>query len=101
MLLGSWLGTFWARVRNSVIDDVPPSLEQCESCRALDCSQERWETCAQRLATEAERFYEGGLVLEATAISTEMPWVSSPEDVEDTPAGHDAATAATTSRRSS
>ena len=50
----SWFGRFWTRVKAEVIQDVPPSLEECESCREVNCTQERWLTCARRLAAEAE-----------------------------------------------
>jgi len=36
-----------------VVQDVPPGLEQCETCREVDCSQERWASCEHRLETEA------------------------------------------------
>jgi hypothetical protein len=50
----SWFDRFWTRVKAEVIQDVPPSLEECESCREVNCTQERWLTCARRLAAEAE-----------------------------------------------
>jgi hypothetical protein len=49
----NWLGRIWSRFHTSVVQDVPPSLEACESCREVDCSQERWEACEHRLAAEA------------------------------------------------
>ena len=49
----SWFGKLWKRLAGEVVQDVPPSLEQCESCREVDCTQERWESCQHRLATEA------------------------------------------------
>jgi hypothetical protein len=67
------------RVRRSVIQDVPPNLEACESCREADCAREHWLACAKRLAGEAERLAEHGIVLSATAKSGEMPDASSPE----------------------
>jgi hypothetical protein len=95
MQLGSWFDTVWTRIRESVILDVPPSLEQCECCKRRDCSQEHWEGCTQRLASETERLCEeGGLVLTATGVSEEMPGVSSSEDVESTPSEQEPATAA-------
>ena len=50
----TWMSRLWSRIKGGVIQDVPPSLEACESCREADCSQERWLSCARRLATEAE-----------------------------------------------
>jgi hypothetical protein len=42
----------WTRLWSGVIEDVPANLEECESCRELDCTQERWETCEKRIVTE-------------------------------------------------
>lgn len=50
----SWFGRFWTRVKAEVILDARASLEECESCREVNCTQERWLTCARRLAAEAE-----------------------------------------------
>lgn len=49
----SFFGKLWRRLGSGVVQDVPPSLEQCEACREVDCTQERWRSCPQRLATEA------------------------------------------------
>jgi hypothetical protein len=49
----NWLGRFWSRLHAGMVQDVPPSLEECETCREVDCTQERWEACERRLATEA------------------------------------------------
>lgn len=49
----NWFGRLWARLRSGVIQDVPPGLEACECCREINCTQQRWETCEHRLATEA------------------------------------------------
>ena len=54
MRSNSWFGRLWTRVKAGVIQDVPPSLEECESCREVNCTQARWRTCARRLAAEAE-----------------------------------------------
>jgi hypothetical protein len=48
-----WLGKLWKRVGTGLVQDVPSSLEECEACREVECTQERWETCERRLATEA------------------------------------------------
>jgi len=50
----SWFSRFWTRVKAEVIQDAPASLEECESCREVNCTQQRWLTCARRLAAEAE-----------------------------------------------
>ena len=73
------LSAIWTRLRQEVIQDVPPSLEACESCRETDCVTERWMTCAKRLAGEAERMDELGLAVGATASRGEMPGGSSHE----------------------
>jgi hypothetical protein len=79
MSAGSWLSTILTRVRRGVIQDVPPNLEACESCREVDCARERWLACAKRLAGEAEQLAEQGFVVSSAAKSGEMPGVSSPE----------------------
>jgi hypothetical protein len=38
---------------SGVVQDVPPGLEACEACREIGCTKQRWQTCVQRLATEA------------------------------------------------
>ncbi len=48
----SWFGRFWTRLRAGLVQDVPPSLEECETCREVDCTQERWLQCEKRLAAE-------------------------------------------------
>jgi hypothetical protein len=43
----------WFRgLLKSLVQDVPPSLDACEICREGRCSQGRWESCPNRLATE-------------------------------------------------
>jgi hypothetical protein len=37
-----------ARVRAALIADVPPELDECESCRETECTHERAETCGRR-----------------------------------------------------
>ena len=56
----SWFGKFWSRLREGVVQDVPPSLEECEACREVDCTQERWLTCERRLAVEARELVGAG-----------------------------------------
>jgi hypothetical protein len=46
-------GKFWTRLWSSVVQDVPPALEECETCREVDCTQERWLHCERRLAAES------------------------------------------------
>jgi hypothetical protein len=53
MAAESWFGKIWTRLRSGVVQDVPPNLEECETCREVDCTQERWLQCERRLATEA------------------------------------------------
>jgi hypothetical protein len=82
----TWFGRFWTRVIAGVVQDVPPSLEKCESCREVDCTQERWLTCARRLAAEGER---GGAGDSATPLVTgrtdEMPGIFAAEDPQAAP----------------
>jgi hypothetical protein len=70
----SLFGRFWTRLKAEVIQDVPESLEACEACRDVACTQERWSTCARRLATEAEQSCAGEhYVPSVTGRSDEMP----------------------------
>jgi hypothetical protein len=70
----SWFGKFWTRLKAEVIQDVPASLEACEACREVACTQERWSTCAKRLAAEAEQSSAGEhYVPSVSGRSDEMP----------------------------
>ena len=63
MRSNSWFGKFWTRLRTEVVQDVPPSLEECESCREVSCTQERWRNRFPQAivdAFEAEGFIWGG-----------------------------------------
>lgn len=75
----TWFGKFWNRLAAGIIDDVPPSLEACEACREVDCTQARWRSCAVRLAAEAERLMPLGPAFHPTARTDEMHGVSSIE----------------------
>jgi hypothetical protein len=48
------LGKLWGRIKAGIVADVPPSLDACETCREVDCTEERWLTCPNRLEREAE-----------------------------------------------
>jgi hypothetical protein len=50
----SSLSNWWRRLCSSIVQDLPLGLDYCESCREIDCSPERWEHCAARLAYAAE-----------------------------------------------
>ena len=72
----SWFRRFWARLRAAVIRDVPTNLDECEACREVSCTQERWLSCARRLAAEAERRGDGNDVLPSvTGRTDEMPGI--------------------------
>ena len=49
-----WFAKLWTRLSLAVVQSVPAELEECEMCRELSCSQERWNTCERRrvLGTE-------------------------------------------------
>ena len=83
MGLGSMLGRMWSRLRTGLVQDVPPSIEACESCRELDCTQERWQSCAQRLATEAVLLHGADALAPTVTKSAELPEVGSPADAVD------------------
>lgn len=74
MRTDSWFGKFWTRLKAEVVQDVPASLEECEACREGTCTQERWSTCARRLAAEAEQSGTGNdFVPSVSGRSDEMP----------------------------
>jgi hypothetical protein len=49
----SWYSKMLAGIWSGVVRDVPPSLEACEACRELNCTEKRWLSCVERLAAEA------------------------------------------------
>jgi hypothetical protein len=81
MGLHAWFGSFWTRLKSKVVQDVPSSLEECESCREANCTQERWRTCARRLAAEAEqRYAREDYMPSATGRTDEMPGIFATDD---------------------
>ena len=68
----SWFRKFWTRLGAGVVQDVPPALEECETCREVDCTQERWLKCERRLGTEAASFTITGVATPA-GTTDEMP----------------------------
>jgi hypothetical protein len=92
MRTDSWFGRFWTRIRAGVVQDVPPSLEECESCREVDCTQERWLTCARRLAAEAEsRGAQNWAMPPLTGRSDEMPGISTTDSPQAQPTENETA----------
>jgi hypothetical protein len=83
----TWFGKLWKRLKGGIVADVPPSLDACETCREVDCTQERWSTCPPRLEVEAIRLKESGSPLHAAG-STHEPAGGSSHGCED--AKHDA-----------
>ena len=80
----TWFGRFWTRLRAEVIQDVPASLEECEACREVNCTQERWLACARRLAAEAERNHTADDAMPAvTGRSDEMPGIFAADGQQD------------------
>jgi hypothetical protein len=73
MPLGTVLGKMWSRLRAALVQDVPPSMEACESCRELECTQAMWRTCAQRLATEAVLLHGADALAPLVHKSAELP----------------------------
>jgi hypothetical protein len=94
MRTDSWFGKFWTRIRAGVVQDVPPSLEECESCHEANCTQERWLTCARRLAGEAEaegRTYRNYTLPSVTGRTDEMPGIFTTDSPQDQPTENEAA----------
>lgn len=79
----SWIGKFWARLRVGVIQDVPPGLDECEACREVHCTQERWLTCERRLRTEAANLAAACL---GTGRTDELPSMPASEQPAAVPA---------------
>jgi hypothetical protein len=74
-------------LKSAVIQDVPPSLEECELCREVNCTQERWLTCARRLAATAGQTYaRDNYVPSVTGRSDEMPGIYATDQPQDQPA---------------
>lgn len=52
-IVRSPLATFFQRlahrISRAIVDDVPPDLDACETCREIECTQSHWEGCEQRL----------------------------------------------------
>lgn len=83
MRSGTWFGRLWSRLGASVVQDVPPGLEECESCREVNCTQERWLTCARRLAAMAE--YEGASYQATPSMAGQsdvMPSIEAADDAQ-------------------
>ena len=79
----SWIGKVWTRLRAGVVQDVPAGLEECEACREVDCTQERWLTCERRLRTEAASLAASGL---GTGRTDELPRMPASEQPAAAPA---------------
>ena len=67
------------------MQDVPANLEQCESCREVDCTQERWESCRQRLDTEAAMLRQGPIEQRSVAAAAERPPAQTEAQTDDQP----------------
>ena len=79
----SYFARFWTRLRAEVIQDVPPNIEECESCREGYCTQERWLSCARRLAAEAEHGGAGDYLMPSdTGRSDEMPGICATDETQ-------------------
>ena len=38
------------RLKNEIVQDVPPELDACEICRKTECYDDEWITCENRMA---------------------------------------------------
>jgi hypothetical protein len=68
-----WFGRLWSKMKSAVVQDMPPSLAECEACREVDCTQERWRACERRLAAEAAHLAAVGT---STGKTDELPGIS-------------------------
>jgi hypothetical protein len=80
----TWFGKFWTRLRAGMVEDVPPNLEECESCREVDCTQERWLGCERRLTAETESLLGSG-VRSPAGRTDELPGVSTTQESDAVP----------------
>jgi hypothetical protein len=78
----SWFGKFWSCLWAGIVQDVPASLEECEACREVDCTQERWLTCERRLAAETTSLAGSGT---STGRTDEVPGLSATEQPQPAP----------------
>ena len=47
------LTVFWNKLKANISTEVPANIAACEfDCRKLECSNEEWETCPNRIETE-------------------------------------------------
>jgi hypothetical protein len=44
------LKQLFRRAGDGIVQDVPPELDVCESCRKPVCNQEEWIVCENRIA---------------------------------------------------
>lgn len=44
------LGKFWTFVSRQLVGDVPDEMSACLDCSAVQCRDNRFETCPHRLA---------------------------------------------------
>ena len=68
---------------------MPPSLEECEACREVDCTQERWLSCERRMAAEDAHLAAVG---PPTGRTDELPGISATPPVEEPQGGDPAET---------
>jgi hypothetical protein len=47
------LDTIYALVRKHIVDEVPDAMSACLDCGTLDCRDNIYETCPNRLRAEA------------------------------------------------
>ena len=40
---------FFARLKSSIVTDIPADLYACEDCGKPKCSQEKWQNCENRI----------------------------------------------------
>ena len=45
----SFFQRMFQRLSRLIIEDVPPEIDACETCRETECTEERFETCENRI----------------------------------------------------
>jgi hypothetical protein len=47
------LGKLWEFLKRHLVEEVPDEMSSCLDCGAVQCRDEQYETCPNRLAREA------------------------------------------------
>ena len=68
--ISEWIDRLWQHA----VQDVPPELDACESCREVDCTAERAATCETRRVPIGEKSTGGEAVEADRPPPSPCPW---------------------------